>query len=187
MSSEWLIEGRLQGGRLIQVTNTGSLWAKNLDFENRRLTRAWRLNTGPLHTGSTVPKMHCWPNLSCKLEGTARFHGKASKYPKTHCWSRLSCKLEGTARFYGKSSKYPRMHCWPYISWKLEGTARFYGRASKYPKMHYWPSLSCKLEGTARFYGKSSKYPKKHCWPYALFTLSFMETGRNGPISGQSI
>ena len=56
MSSEWLIEGRLKDGRIIQVTNTGSVLAKNRAFENRRLTRGWRLNTGPLATGSTVPK-----------------------------------------------------------------------------------------------------------------------------------
>ena len=102
--------------------------------------------------------MHCWPCLSCKLKGTARFYGRASKYPKMHCWPCRSWKLKGTARFYGRASKYPKMHCWPRLSCKLEGTARFYDKASKYPKMHCWPCLSCKLQGTARFYDKASKY-----------------------------
>ena len=105
---------------------------------------------------STQITLHCWANLSWKLEGTARFYGKASKFPKLHCWPYLSCKVEGTARFYGRASKYPKMHCWPYLSCKVERMARFYGRASKYPKMHCWPCLSWKLEGTARFYGKAS-------------------------------
>ena len=37
-----------RGSRLIQVTNTAFVWAKNGDFVN------WPLNTGPLYTGSTV-------------------------------------------------------------------------------------------------------------------------------------
>ena len=41
-------------GRLIQVTNTAFVWAKNRDFENCPLNRVWSLNTGPLYTGSNV-------------------------------------------------------------------------------------------------------------------------------------
>ena len=43
-----------RGGRLIQVTNTAFVRAKNRDFENWPLNRGWPLNTGPLYTGSTI-------------------------------------------------------------------------------------------------------------------------------------
>ena len=43
-----------RGGRLIQVTNTAFVCAKNRDFKNWPLNRGWPLNTGPLYTGSTV-------------------------------------------------------------------------------------------------------------------------------------
>ena len=47
-----------RGGRLIEVTNTAFVWAKNRDFENWPLNRGWRPNTGPLYTYSTV-----WPSV----------------------------------------------------------------------------------------------------------------------------
>ena len=40
----------------LQGTNTAFVQAKNPDFENWPLSRGWPLNTGPLHTGSTVGK-----------------------------------------------------------------------------------------------------------------------------------
>ena len=40
----------------LQGTNTAFVRAKNPDFENWPLNRGWLLNTGPLHTGSTVMK-----------------------------------------------------------------------------------------------------------------------------------
>ena len=43
-----------RGGRLIQVTNTAFVWAKNRDFENWPLNWGWPPNTGPLFTDSTV-------------------------------------------------------------------------------------------------------------------------------------
>ena len=43
-----------RGGRLIQVTNTAFVCAKNRDFKNWPLNRGWPLNTGLLYTGSTV-------------------------------------------------------------------------------------------------------------------------------------
>ena len=46
-----------RGGRLIQVTITAFVGAKNRDFENWPLNRGWPLNTGPLYTGSTVFKI----------------------------------------------------------------------------------------------------------------------------------
>ena len=47
-----------RGGRLIQVTNTAFVCAKNRDFKKWPLNRGWPLNTGPLYTGLTVFKDH---------------------------------------------------------------------------------------------------------------------------------
>ena len=82
-----------RGGRLIQVTNTAFVWAKNRDFENWPLNRGWPLNTGPLYSYRFDCSYHtvCLFNLfNITFRWESRLHNSLVCWPSS--WHFVSCQ-----------------------------------------------------------------------------------------------